>query len=111
MPGNRREERVAKMKRNAAGAYLRQTRMRLGMTIREVELASKNIALAEQNPDIMISHARLIQIESGESTPSIYKLYSLSAIYGLKMTNLLALYVDIATIPKHHLNAGVPSTH
>jgi hypothetical protein len=65
----------------------------------------------EGNPDYVISHARLVQIETGESTPSIYKIFTLSAVYGIKMADILALYLGVERIGKHHLSAGLQNTH
>ena len=88
------------MKSNA-GDQLRGMRLRLRLTAREVDQASRRIAAAEANDQYVVSHARLIQIENGESTPSVYKLFSLSAIYGVSISRLLALYVNLAESGRH----------
>jgi transcriptional regulator with XRE-family HTH domain len=90
---------------------LRQIRFRLGITTRDVDQISRKIAEQENNPDYMISHARLVQIETGESTPSIYKIFTLSAIYGIKMSDILSLYVRVERISGHHMAAGLQNTH
>ncbi len=59
----------------------------------------------------MISHARLVQIENGESTPSVFKLFSLSAVYGCGITTLMGLYVEVADVGRQHLAMQHPSTH
>ena len=56
---------------------------------------SNSIPVAEGNDRLFISHARIVQVENNESTPSIYKLFSLSAIYGVKLTDLLGMYLDL----------------
>jgi transcriptional regulator with XRE-family HTH domain len=93
------------------GDKLRRLRMRMGVTSREVEQISRKVASEEGNEDFAISHARLIQIENGESTPSIYKLFTLSAVYGVAMTTLLGFYVSLERGQQYHLDAGLPETH
>jgi hypothetical protein len=39
------------------------------LTTREVAELSQKIALAEENEEYAISHARMIQIENGEANP------------------------------------------
>ena len=94
------------------GERLKQTRQRLGITTRRVERESRRIAEAEGNKSFYISNARLTKIENLESTPSIYKLYSLSVIYRAKFTDLLLLYgVDLDRISKHQFGIPLPKTH
>jgi transcriptional regulator with XRE-family HTH domain len=63
-----------------AGERLKQMRLRLGLTTREIAELSKKIATAEENEEYAVSHARLIQIENDESTPSIYESYAASQL-------------------------------
>src|SRR3990172_5065318 len=87
-------------------------RRRLGITMREIEEYSQKIAEAEGNEEFFLSSARLFQIENQESTPSIYKLYSLSIIYRGKFTDLLALYgVDLGKIAQYQLATPLEKTH
>jgi hypothetical protein len=60
------------------GRYLREVRERLGLTLREVQEASRRLALLECNWDMYISAARLDQIEN--SFPILHRAlrYSLS---------------------------------
>jgi transcriptional regulator with XRE-family HTH domain len=92
------------------GDVLRRHRTRAGMTTRQVEEMSRAIANAEDNDEFFVSHARIIQVENNESTPSIYKLYSLSAIYGLKITDLLGLYLNMAQLSNYQLQAKPANT-
>jgi hypothetical protein len=83
----------------------------LGITIREVEDYSRYIGEAEGNDDYFISNTWLSDLEKGESTPSIYKLYSLSVIYGAKFTDLLMFYgVNLENISKHRTDLPLPFT-
>ena len=67
-------------------------RNRLDMTMRQVEEYSRRIAEIEGKDEFFISNARLTQIENKKSTPSIYKLWTLSIIYRVKFADLLKLY-------------------
>jgi transcriptional regulator with XRE-family HTH domain len=94
-----------------AGERLRRLRIRLGITTREIENLSRKIAEKEGNEEYILSHARLTQIENGVSTPSLYKLFSLSAIYGLAISDLMSCYVDPESCLRHHLSMGLERTH
>jgi transcriptional regulator with XRE-family HTH domain len=77
------------------GRYLREVRERLGLTLREVQEASRRLALQECNWEMYISAARLDQIENslnGHSEPGNHRLMSLSAIYGIDFLKLLSKY-------------------
>ena len=63
------------------------------ITIREVELQSRKIAEAKGDRRYYISNARLTQLENDPlSEPSLWKLFSLSAIYHVKFTELMRIY-------------------
>ncbi len=94
------------------GEQLKDIRIRLGVTTREVEEHSRRIAEAEGNEEFYISNAWLTQVENKQSTPSIYKLYSLSIVYRTKFTDLLMLFgVDLEKISKHQLTVSLEKTH
>ena len=93
------------------GELLRDLRVRLSLTTRQVDQLSRSIATSRANEDYLVSHARLVQIENGESTPSIFKLFSLSAIYGCGVTTLLNLYLEVSAACKDHLAMPHHSTH
>lgn len=94
------------------GERLKEIRTRLGITTREVEEYSRQIADAEGNEEFYLSNAWLTQIENKESTPSIYKLYSLSIIFRTKFSDLLLLYgVDLDKTAKHQLARPLEKTH
>lgn len=91
---------------------LKNIRFRLGITTRDVAEFSHKIAEAEGNGEFHISNAWLTQIENSDSVPSIFKLYSLSAIYRIKFSDLLLLYgVDLQRLAQHQLAAPLPETH
>jgi transcriptional regulator with XRE-family HTH domain len=94
-----------------AGEGLRRLRARAGLTTRQVAELSQRIASAEGNDEYAISHGRLIQIENDDSTPSVYKLFTLSAIYGISFDTTVSLYADVSKIVKHQVDLGLQKTH
>ena len=96
----------------ASGLRLKQIRERLNLTLRQVEEASVEIANAERNPEYIVSIGRLNQIENDGSLPSVYKLYSLAAIYRLSIEEALRLYgINLARMEEHRLMARQTRTH
>ena len=95
-----------------SGEKLKDVRTQLGITTREVTEKSQQIAQLEKNEEYSISNAWLTQIENTDATPSIYKLYSLSAIYHLKFVDLLGLFgIDLTKITKHQMKIRLENTH
>jgi transcriptional regulator with XRE-family HTH domain len=80
------------------------------LTTRQVADLSHKIAAAEGGEEYAISHGRLIQIENGESTPSVYKLFTLSAIYGVSFNTTVSLYADLSNIVKHQFGLSLDKT-
>jgi transcriptional regulator with XRE-family HTH domain len=98
--------------RRRPGERLKELRNHLGITTREVKEYSRRIAAAEANPEFYISNAWLTQIETTNSIPSVYKLYSLSVIYRIGFVELLHLFgVDLERIGGHQLAMPLPKTH
>src|SRR5258708_4449536 len=97
---------------SAAGEQLKALRGRLGMTTRQVERFSQQVADTKNNPEFYISHAWLTNIETGEFTPSIYKLYTLSAIYRYKFADLFGFFgLRLDEMTKDILSIRLPTTH
>ena len=91
---------------------LKDVRVRLGITTRDVSELSQKIANREANSEFHISNAWLTQIENSDSVPSIFKLYSLSAIYRVKFTDLLSLFgVNLDRLHEHQLSSPLLNTH
>ena len=83
---------------------LKELRSRLGITTREVAVLSQRIADEEGNLEFHISNPWLTQVENSDSIPGIHKLYSLSAIYRIQITELFLLFrIDLAKLPKYRL--------
>lgn len=83
----------------SAGQSLRLVREALGLTMRDVETASTNIAAKHRSEEFAIPPSRLSDIETKGVVPSIYRLYSLSVIYRRDAREILALYgVDLSRV-------------
>jgi transcriptional regulator with XRE-family HTH domain len=64
-----------------AGQQLRHLREQLGLTLRDVETASSELAAKHGNQEFFIPFSRLSEIETKGTVPSIYRIYSLAALY------------------------------
>ncbi|HXH66989.1 MAG TPA: hypothetical protein VNI81_07295 [Candidatus Limnocylindrales bacterium] len=74
------------------GLRLRQTRETLGLTYREVEQASYELAAKRGRPEFILHISRLADIENRNVVPSLHKLYSLAAIYHLSPVEISGWY-------------------
>jgi len=82
------------------GQKLKRVRERLNLRFREVEEASTEIARRRGNDEFIVALSRLADIENKGTMPSIYRLYSLCAIYRLELSEVLSWYgISPATIP------------
>jgi transcriptional regulator with XRE-family HTH domain len=81
-------------------------RRQLGLSASDVEERSQQLAVEHGNPEFLMSRGRVIQVENSETTPSIYKLCSLSAIYGVPISELIDLFVDLSSISGQGLRIG-----
>ncbi|HEY6350561.1 MAG TPA: helix-turn-helix transcriptional regulator [Candidatus Angelobacter sp.] len=82
----------------SAGKKLRELREQIGLTLRDVEIASTHLAEARGIEEFTINPSRLSDIETKGVVPSIYRLYVLSVIYRADFAELLKLYgVDLGT--------------
>ncbi len=71
---------------------LRQTREALGLTYRDVEQSSYEIAAKRGRPDFIVHLSRLADIENRNVVPSLYKLYSLATIYHMSPVEISSWY-------------------
>ena len=93
------------------GQRFRTLRESLRLTLRDVETLSYRIAAEHQRPEFAIPFSRLFAIEAKGVVPNIYRLYSLSAIYGFEFGELLGWYgVDLRDIPADLKVCDVPQT-
>jgi len=97
----------------SGGQKLRALRESLGYRMRDVEVASDQIARRFENEEFSIPISRLSDIETKGVVPNIFRLYSFTAIYRCEFRELLSFYgldldgiaVDLSTgnAPKSHL--------
>ena len=74
------------------GQRLRALREALGYRMRDVELASSQIARRFESEEFAIPPSRLSDIETKGIIPSIFRLYSFAAIYRREYRELLSFY-------------------
>ena len=74
------------------GRRLRRIRERLRLRYRDVEEASQQIARHRGNQEFTVGLSRLADIENRGTVPSLYRLYSLCVIYGLKFEIVLGWF-------------------
>jgi len=95
-----------------AGQRLKRRREELDLRYRDVEAASIAIAERHKNEEFTIVISRLAEIENRGSIPSLYKLYSLCAIYRLDLVEVLEWYgVNLAQMPADSSVVKPPRTH
>jgi transcriptional regulator with XRE-family HTH domain len=102
-----------------AGWHLRKRRERLRLKYRDVQEASQRIASQRGSPEFVIGLSRLADIENKGTVPSIYRLYSLCAIYGLDLATILQWYgvslsemaSDASKLPLEHTRPADFKSH
>ena len=98
------------------GSKLRQVRLSFGLTYRDVESASAQIAAAKRRSDFFIPISRLSEIENHGAQPTIFRIYSLCSIYQLSFGEVLGWCgVDLRRLPadakKFQPKRGLSVTH
>ena len=81
--------------------------MRVQLSTREVESLSRGIAEERKSNDYYISHSWLTDAENGTYAPSIFKLHSLSRIYGRSYHEILGFF----GVPIEQMRLALPYTH
>lgn len=95
-----------------SGKRLRALREHLSLTVRDVQQLSRAIAEEKQTPDYYIAHSSLADIENGKQEPTIYKLYTLSVIYGYDYPKLLVMCgIPLADAERDHKAVLLPRTY
>jgi transcriptional regulator with XRE-family HTH domain len=96
----------------AAGQQLRIAREQLGLTMRDVEMASAAIAARHANDDYVISLSRLSDIETKGIVPSVFRLYSLAVIYRCDLRTILSWYgIDMNEVIADFNVVSPPKSH
>jgi transcriptional regulator with XRE-family HTH domain len=94
-----------------AGRKLRRTREYLSLKYRDVEEASLIIARQRGNAEFAIGLSRLADIENKGTVPSVYRIYSMAAIYGLSFRKVLHWYgVDLDALPGDSITVSLGPT-
>jgi len=94
------------------GASLRQARERLGLTYRDVERASYDLATQHGRSEFILHISRLADIENCGVTPGVHKLYSLCAIYHLDFFEVCRWYsIPLDELFRDGALAAAPKTH
>jgi transcriptional regulator with XRE-family HTH domain len=95
-----------------AGQQLRRIREAKGLTIRDVETATMRLAQKSGNDEYFIPLSRLSDIETKGIVPSIFRLYSLAAVYRKTYRELATLYgIDLDNIAFEGDLVGHSDTH
>lgn len=75
-----------------AGSRLREIREGRGLTMRDVHGDSRSIAQKHGRKGFEMVPSRLHMLERGMHVPNVFRLYSLSTIYGISVKELFSLY-------------------
>jgi transcriptional regulator with XRE-family HTH domain len=95
-----------------AGEKLKRVRERLKLTYRDVEKASQLVAEHRSSDEFAIALSRLADIENKGTVPTIFRLYSLCAIYRLDWEAVLGWYgIPLELLPAESLQTPLPETH
>lgn len=86
--------------------------MRLGFSIREVERRSNEFAQRRGSRDFYLSRGWLADIEDGKFIPGVFKMVSLSVLYGLSIEEIHALFgIEAGVIAKERSLSRPPKTY
>lgn len=96
-------------------------REKLGLTMRDVEQSATRLAERLKNEEYAIPMSRLSDIETKGVVPSVFRMYSLGAIYRVEFHELMGWYgIDLARMPQDmsaceprrtHRALPVPANH
>lgn len=78
--------------KNSPGFHLRETRQRLGLSMRDVQAISQQIARKLHRAEFSIPATRIHEFERKRVVPSIHRIYTLSRVYRCEMKELLSWY-------------------
>ena len=94
-----------------AGARLRRIRERLGLSARDVERISHELAAERHNPFLAVSRTWITDVETGRFVPGSFKMATLAEIYGMDLYEIHKLYgVAPGDILKQHPAYRPPTT-
>jgi hypothetical protein len=94
------------------GQKLKRVRERLNLRFRDVEIASAKIAERHRNDEYVLGLSRLADIENKGTVPSIYRMYSLAAIYRLDPCEVMTWYgIDFGSLAADSALMKLERTH
>jgi transcriptional regulator with XRE-family HTH domain len=94
------------------GQRLKRAREDLNLRFRDVEQASRVIAERRKSAEYVLYIGRLSEIENHSVVPSIYRIYSLCAIYRLDYFEVLNWYgINLPELPGESLAIPLAATH
>src|SRR5215470_11785857 len=94
------------------GEKLKHARERLRLTYRDVEKASQEVARRRASDEFAIALSRLADIENKGTVPTIFRLYSLCAIYRLNLEQVLGWYgIPLELLPAESMQTPLNQTH
>ena len=94
-----------------AGEKLRAIRVRLGLSVRDVERLSMDLARDRHNPYLSFSRTWITDVENGRFVPGSFKMASLAEIYGMDLADVHKLYGLSRDITKERPVFRPPKTH
>jgi transcriptional regulator with XRE-family HTH domain len=95
-----------------AGRKLALIREQLGLSTRDVQAMSRRIASEKQNEEFFLSHNWVTDIERGRFRPGMFRMYSMSAIYKLRYTEVASYFgLQIADLRRDSAAIQLPRTH
>ena len=98
--------------RERPGEKLKHARERLKLTYRDVEKASQEVARRHGSDEFAIALSRLADIENKGTVPTIFRLYSLCAIYRLNLEQILGWYgIPLELLPAESMQTPLEQTH
>src|SRR5580700_3023555 len=82
------------------GYRLKRVREQLKLTLRDVENASQTIVDQRKSQEYKLGLSRMSEIENNGVVPSIYRIYTLCAIYRLDYVKVLSWFgVGLTNLP------------
>jgi transcriptional regulator with XRE-family HTH domain len=94
------------------GRRLKRIREMLNLTVRDVENKSQIIAERRRSHEYRLNISRVSEIENHSVVPSMYRIYSLCAIYRLDYIEVLGWYgVILGDLPADAMAIDLATTH
>lgn len=103
---------LASLSNSEAGKRLRAVRIRLGLSTRDVERLSEQIAEEKKDQAFSVSHNWVSDVENGRFRPRLAKLYALCLIYKCDINEILGLFgLNVLDLGKERGSIALPHTH